>query len=75
MIKKIEIDVELNPMDLAVEFCNMNGHCQAEFFNSLAKISESWDRDFCFQLQYIVDSEALSDAGREVMTNIGKYSD
>ncbi len=72
--KEISVNIELNPMDLAVEFCEMNEDEQAEFFNLIAKLSKEWDVPFIFQLQYITDSDVLNSDGRKVMASIGEYS-
>jgi hypothetical protein len=74
MKKTVEVEIEVSPKELATVFCEMNANEQAEFFNQVALISDSWVAPFCFQLQYITESELLADNGRDVMEAIGDYS-
>lgn len=71
--RNIKITVDTTPEELAHEFCNMNDEAQARFFNSVANITEKWDRPFCFQLQYISDQPSLTKEGRYIMEAIGDY--
>jgi len=73
--RKITVGIELTPEELAFSFCNMGDNNQADFFNEVARITAKWERPFCFQLQYITDSERLTDEGREVMVSIGAYGE
>jgi hypothetical protein len=72
--KEISVDIKLTPMDLATEFCEMDGEQQAEFFNLLSQLSRAWDKPLVFQLQAITDSEVLTLDGRSAMASIGEYS-
>lgn len=72
--RNIKYCVELTPEELAFEFCNMNDSGQAKFFNEVHRITEKWERPLCFQLQFIADSEILTDGGRRVMSEIGDYA-
>lgn len=71
--RKITVDVELSPDELAFEFANMGDEQQVIFFNKLAAITAKWERPFCFQLQYIIDHPSLTKEGRSIMQEIGEY--
>jgi len=52
MLHRIQtIDIEVTPMELAIEFWNMDGQQQADMLNKLGKMSGS---KFDFQADYIV---------------------
>lgn len=66
---------DLEPDEMAEEFASMGSWDQARFFNRLAEITANWDaRKFPMQLQYVADSERLTDRGRRVMELIGEYA-
>ncbi len=71
--RKIMVDVTPTPDELAFEFANMGDEQQAMFFNELARITNKWDKPFCFQLQSIIDNPALTTDGRHIMEMIGDY--
>ena len=73
--REIKVPIEITPGELAFEFCNMNDEGQAQFFNYVAKISDKWDKPFCFQLQHLIDCPTLTDSGRRVMEQIGEYGE
>lgn len=73
--RNINISVHLTPEELAFDFCNMSDSEQADFFNEVAKITDKWERPFCFQLQWLTDNERLTDDGRRIMRAIGDYSE
>lgn len=74
MQRKVMVDITPTPDELAFEFSNMGDEQQAMFFSELARLVEKWDRPFCFQLQYLADHPALTDAGRALMREIGEYA-
>ena len=71
--RKILVDFRPSPDELAFEFAKFSDEEHVIFFNELAELVSKWDRPFCFQLQYIQDHPALTDAGRSVMRAIGEY--
>ena len=73
--RKLTVDVELTPEDLADCFCDLHSNEQAHFFNRMAEVTAKWGAPFCFQLQYIVDSKILTRDGKEIMCQIGEYSE
>ena len=74
MLKRTLIVDDITPEELAAEWCGMGYGQQALFFNEVANIIKKWDKDFCFQLQYLMDEGVLTDEGRRVMELIGNYS-
>ena len=76
MIKRnLEIEISISPQELAKEFCDLTDDEQAEFFNEIAEIFLSWDTQFIFQLQYIVDSKKITKQALQIMTTIGEYAE
>lgn len=72
---KREITIEdLTPEELAEEFSHMDDEKQARFFNELGRVVATWERSFCFQLQYVTDNPILTTVGRETMAEIGAYA-
>lgn len=71
--RKITIEIDPTPKELAFAFAIMSQDEQAHFFSDLAKITANWERPFCFQLQSIIDSDKLTNAGRRLMETIGAY--
>ena len=71
--RKFLLDVTPTPDELAFEFANMDDEQQAMFFNELAKITDKWDKPFCFQLQSIINNQALTMEGKNIMEAIGDY--
>jgi len=72
--RTIKHTINLTPEELAFEFCRMSEKKQAAVFNEISKLTDSWTSPFCFQLQYITDSEVLTKEGRNIMELIGQYS-
>ena len=75
IIKNIKVEVRPTATELATEFTNMEADQQAIFFNVVAAVSDEWRSCFAMQLQAITDSEMLTTKGREVMSEIGNYSE
>ena len=73
--RKITVDVELTPEDLADCFCNLYDNEQAIFFNSIAEEVATCGTSFCFQLQAIINSRILTNGGKDIMRQIGEYSE
>lgn len=73
--KTIEVEIDLNPRELATIFASWSGGKQAAFFSGLDQIvKDTWEIPFEFQLQHITDSPCLTDGGRYIMGQIGEYS-
>ena len=76
MIKrKIDVEIDLSPAELAEQFCQLDSEMQALFFNNIKRITDQWDMGFFWQLQYITESERLTDGGRTIMRQIGEYAE
>ena len=71
--KTIDLSIEISPEQVASFFSTMDSEDQAIFFSEVARISGLWKNDIIFQLQYVTDSENLTDEGRELMVKIGEY--
>ena len=71
--RKLTVDVELTPEDLADCFCDLHSNEQAHFFNRIAEVVATWDTSFNFQLQAIGNSGVLTNDGRRIMSMIGDY--
>jgi hypothetical protein len=71
--RKVMVDVTPSPDELAFEFANMDDEQQAMFFNELARLTDKWEKPFCFQLQMLVDNPALTRKGKSIMEQIGDY--
>ena len=71
--RKLIVDVELTPEDLADCFCELYADEQAMFFNRISELVEKWNGSFCFQLQAIIDSKVLTSGGKDIMRQIGEY--
>lgn len=72
--RSVEAKVQITPEEMAEEFANMGDDQQAVFFNTLAKITETWSSPFSFQLEAIVTHPALTAEARAVMSAIGEYA-
>ncbi len=68
--RKIDVEIDLTPEELALEFWKMDSEQQVEFFNTLGSLVGS---KFPFQLQFVSDSDALMLHGRYAMQVIGEY--
>ena len=73
MQRKITVNVNPTPDELAFEFSIMDDEQQAIFFNELARTTEEWERPFCLQLQSLVDNPAITTSGLAIMVLIGSY--
>lgn len=73
--RKIDVDIELSPEDLADCFCNLHDDEQAMFFNHIAELVKTWGNPFCFQLQCIINNKALTSDGQDIMCQIGEYGE
>ncbi len=73
-IKEISVNIKLTPMDLAIEFCEMNADKQAEFFNLIAGILKKWDDNLSFKLHAITNSDVLNSNGRNAIVSLGEYT-
>lgn len=73
--RKIDVDIELSPEDLADCFCNLHDNEQALFFNRIAEVVSKWGNPFCFQLKYIIDCKVLTNGGKAIMRTIGECSE
>ena len=68
--REVTLRIEATPLELANEFAHMDSASQARFFNALAEITSEW---LPMQLQHMIDSPEMTDAGRGVMRQIGEY--
>jgi hypothetical protein len=66
---------DITPEIIAELFSRMKSDEQARFFSAVGECVGKWDRDFCFQLQWVAYDPALNAAGRTVMRQIGEYSE
>ena len=73
--RQVDVEVYLEPEELALEFSELFSRQQAVFFSELAKIVETWDSRFETQLMAICESGSLSDDGRRLMVQIGEYAE
>ena len=73
--RKLTVDVELTPENIADCFCDLHDNEQAFFFNRISEVVETWGTSFCFQLQAIIDSKVLTNGGKDIMRQIGEYSE
>lgn len=71
--RKVTINIDPTPDELAFGFAIMSQDEQAQFFSELAKITTHWESPFCFQLQSIIESDKLTNDGRRLMETIGEY--
>jgi len=72
--RKVTLDLQVTPEELAFEFSNFNNEDQVKFFNALHEITRKWSTPLCIQLQFITENQALTDGARFVMRQIGEYS-
>ena len=71
--RKLTVDVDLTPKDIADCFCELYADEQAVFFNRISELVEKWDTSFNFQLQAIGNGRVLTNDGRRIMSMIGDY--
>lgn len=69
MIKK-EVEIELTPQDLAVEFWQMDPIQQADFFNTLGDIFKINGNKGYTQMNCISFKECLCPYGAELINNL-----
>jgi hypothetical protein len=76
MIKRtVDIELEINPVELAEEFCNMGSSEMAQFFNHVFKVTQDWKSPSSFVMQmHYVSREKLTEGGRSIMRVIGEYA-
>lgn len=70
--RKLTVDIELTPEDLADCFCDLHSNEQATFFNRISELVEKWDTSFFFQVQAINRSGKPTSGGDEIMGIIGE---
>lgn len=72
-----EVEVKLDPIDVASLFCSMDDCDQALFFNTVAIMSQAWEEPFEFQMSGVSRSMIipLTDGGRKIMKTIGEYAE
>ena len=71
--RKIHVDIEMSPEDIADCFCDLYADEQAIFFNRISEVVTTWGTSFCFQFQSVVDSKILTSDGKEIIRQMGKY--
>lgn len=67
-----EVDIEMNPKELAEEFWNMDSEQQAEFFNELADIIEENQGRGIMQLDYISFEPSLYPHGARLISMLAE---
>ena len=73
--RSTELEITITPEELASEFCEMDNHQQAKFFNMVSAITSDWDMSFCFQLQGVIDSPDMKPEGLDIMRQFGEYAE
>ncbi len=63
-----DVEIELDGVQIAALFWELDDSEQAQFFNSIGMV----DR-LPFQLQFVTDCGVLNQAGRAAMERIGEY--
>jgi len=72
--RKVTVECEIDELDVAEAFCNLDGDQQARFFNVVARlVHEEWKEPFAMKLEYMTQSKYLSREGRNIMRDIGDY--
>jgi len=69
-----EIKLKLTPQEVAKAFINSDSEFQVEFFNEVAIQVEGWGNPLYSQMQWITESEKLTNGAREIMRIIGEYA-
>lgn len=72
--RNFSLKIYLTIQETAESFCDMDEEEMAEFFNLISDITGKWPNPFCMQLQYVTDSKRLNQKGRNIMEQIGEYS-
>ncbi len=65
-----EVDIEMNPEELAEEFWNMDSEQQAVFFDKLADIVEQHQGRGVMQIDYIVMENELYPHGARLINRL-----
>lgn len=69
-----EVEIDISPEMVAELFCSMDCAEQAAFFNRIAEDVKTWPScNFDLQLQYVVDTNLLTEDGKQIMRTIGSY--
>lgn len=71
ILKTVDVEIELSPIEIAHVLCGMDSDYQVAFFNALGDVAGS---KLPFQLQSVTDSDHLTADGRHVMGMIGDYA-
>ena len=69
------IKVDPSPRELAEVFASWTSDKQADFFSWISIAVGDWGTDFAFQLQRVTDDDLLTQGGRDIMRQIGEYSE
>jgi len=69
--RQATVQLEFAGFEVAQMFWDLDGDHQAHFFDELARLAGP---RFAFQMQFVTDSEQLSDGGRHIMDTIGNYA-
>jgi hypothetical protein len=72
--KQLNLDIDVNPQEVAYLFQSMDDTEQAEFFNHLADYVKTWGSPFCFQMQSVINNGTLTSEAKSIMKDIGDYS-
>lgn len=73
--RSVTVEIKPTPFELAREFCEMDAYSQAMFLNEIANIVDvEWNRQFCFQVQAIVDSSGFLNGANKIMKIFGEYA-
>lgn len=74
--QNLDIEVKVTPNQLADLFCSMDDREQANFFNCVYDISQTWPScNFDMQMLSVSRCGHLTAGGRDVMQTIGMIAD
>ncbi len=68
MKRYVEIDMPINPKQLAEAFCEMDGEDQADFFDNIWKIAKTWPGAGWCQQSYSIAEASGNDAIQAIRT-------
>jgi len=71
MIEKT-IKLMLTSQEIATEFCNLDNHQQANFFNEVGRIIGSWPGNGYSQVTAFIGSEEMDKNGLELLRYISE---
>lgn len=71
--REIRTRIQLTPEELASEFAEMDDREQARFFSLLAFQVKGWPNPVGVQLLAVARNPHLTEAGRQLMREIGEY--